>query len=442
MAKHSASPLDSDPDTQKRQLLSILESYPLHDRVLWEPLQNAIDCFYDENGNPITRTDGSADPIVTVKFNTDDLSSDNDTISVIDNGPGMKPVDFGYFVKLGLSKKYQTMEDLSENYGRIRRIIKGSQGVGVKGTVFSSDIFRIKSVYIDDDGDFSEWNLELEDMSRWEAMDIDEYTIMYDDDSGEFTRKSDDAVLGKNKKSEDETTGVSLTYKISQKIPIPDVSTPSGDDGFSVSRYLDSIVDEYLQSIGNPVWDDETIPLGEDPEKPVIELEEGQDLNYDEGHNKWFFEPPSQEPILPPNSGAFVHRGQGNIPLPRISISEMIVRWFKLSKYSGDLTRIIEIARKEESILFQEHQAAKIAVGKAIAVFDYNEQNKIDNPATKEALEREKAEIEELQTTLGALKNDIIDLTDSPKLVIDLSAADSSKSKHFGTQNASEVEEE
>jgi Histidine kinase-, DNA gyrase B-, and HSP90-like ATPase len=120
-----------------------IETYPPEWRLIHEPLQNAIDSFLDSRGRPIPM--GGRTPQVEVRLN---LGSNTAVIS--DNGKGIPTSGFTNFLILGNgTKSGATVADH-------KHLLKGSQGVGIKSTVFTSEIFRVRTT-----SENKHWEMDL-----------------------------------------------------------------------------------------------------------------------------------------------------------------------------------------------------------------------------------------------------------------------------------------
>ncbi len=120
-----------------------VETYPPEWRLIHEPLQNAIDSFLNPDGS-IYDMGGRSREIEL------ELAIGANEIVVRDNGRGISPDRFVNFFYLGSGTKGGLAPEL-------RRLLKGSQGVGIKSTVFTSRTFAIRTVHSG-----SEWRAELQ----------------------------------------------------------------------------------------------------------------------------------------------------------------------------------------------------------------------------------------------------------------------------------------
>lgn len=135
-------------------LRNTIETYPPEWRLVQEPLQNAIDSFVDEKGNKIDM--GDQTPHVTLE-----LYVGSDLVKVIDNGSGIPLDGFRNFLILGDGTKGSISET------EVKKLLKGSQGVGIKSTVFTSDYFCVDTVNAG-----GEWKLELNNYCNYDSQEF------------------------------------------------------------------------------------------------------------------------------------------------------------------------------------------------------------------------------------------------------------------------------
>jgi len=115
-------------------LTNTIETYPNEWRLIHEPLQNAIDSFVDEaTGGPMLNL--PTEPTVKLELN---LGSNS--VKISDNGKGVSLDHFPDFLFLGGGTKGKKVPE------NVRKLLKGSQGVGIKSTVFTSERFKIRTV--------------------------------------------------------------------------------------------------------------------------------------------------------------------------------------------------------------------------------------------------------------------------------------------------------
>ena len=124
-----------------------IETYPPEWRLIQEPIQNAIDSFLN--------TDGSFYNNGQERKITLELYIGSNKVIVKDNGKGVSIDKFPAFLYLGSGTKRVNAPD-------IRRLLKGSQGVGIKSTVFTSNFFKVSTVH-----GASKWEASLEGFSRY-----------------------------------------------------------------------------------------------------------------------------------------------------------------------------------------------------------------------------------------------------------------------------------
>ena len=133
-------------DFVKTIIRDTVETYSGQWRLVHEAIQNAHD---------------------SIQLNTEfkrgkieiQLSVGSNTVSVKDNGTGIAIEKFPKVFLIGGSDK--TPEHL-------RKILKGSQGVGIKSTLFTSQIFKVESVHGD-----SFWECEVKDCYKFNDPDFD-----------------------------------------------------------------------------------------------------------------------------------------------------------------------------------------------------------------------------------------------------------------------------
>lgn len=119
----------------KNQLETAIETYPRDWRLVQEPLQNAIDSFFAPDTGVYTRPPDGRQPRVEVTLNLDE-----NWVSVRDNGLGIPIAQFKVLFYPYTTKKRR---DGDRSY---RRALKGSQGIGLKATIFSSELFELSTV--------------------------------------------------------------------------------------------------------------------------------------------------------------------------------------------------------------------------------------------------------------------------------------------------------
>jgi hypothetical protein len=118
----------------KSLLENTIETYPSEWRLIHEALQNSIDSFIDETtGSPILNL--PPDPTVRVE-----LKLGSNSVKVSDNGKGVSINHFPDFLFLGSGTKGKRVPE------NVRKLLKGSQGVGIKATVFTSEHFKIRTI--------------------------------------------------------------------------------------------------------------------------------------------------------------------------------------------------------------------------------------------------------------------------------------------------------
>ncbi len=131
-----------------------IETYPPEWRLIQEPLQNAIDSFVNEDGSMVDT--GGEKPTVSIR-----LAIGSNLVRISDNGKGVPLEKCGHFVHLGSGAKGKISDR------RIRKLLKGSQGVGIKSSVFTSEFFRIKTIHA-----HQSWELELHDFFNYSSPEF------------------------------------------------------------------------------------------------------------------------------------------------------------------------------------------------------------------------------------------------------------------------------
>ena len=115
-------------------LRNTIETYPNEWRLIHEPLQNAIDSFVNEKtGRPIANLPKAPKVSVTLQLGSN-------FVTIRDNGRGVPLSRFSDFLILGGGTKGLPTS------APAKKLLKGSQGVGIKSTVFTSSQFHIRTV--------------------------------------------------------------------------------------------------------------------------------------------------------------------------------------------------------------------------------------------------------------------------------------------------------
>lgn len=141
-------------------LRNTIETYPPEWRLIQEPLQNAIDSFVDDKGNNVDMM--GIEPKVTVE-----IYLGSNKVRIIDNGRGIPVENYGNFLQLGNGTKGAiTNED-------VKRLMKGSQGVGIKSTVFTSKRFEVTSIC-----EGKKWNLALDNYCDYKSNEFNSVVEM------------------------------------------------------------------------------------------------------------------------------------------------------------------------------------------------------------------------------------------------------------------------
>jgi len=110
-------------DHVKMLIKDTIETYSGQWRLIHEAIQNSHDAIQLHNG------------ITQGKINID-LHIGTNKVVVIDNGKGIPIDEFATVFTLGGTAKSDP---------ELRKILKGSQGVGIKATVFTSDYFEVET---------------------------------------------------------------------------------------------------------------------------------------------------------------------------------------------------------------------------------------------------------------------------------------------------------
>jgi hypothetical protein len=146
-------PKEETREQRRNELDKAIKTYIKDWRVFQEMLQNAIDSFVDvETGELYAGFSGDYTPTIDIL-----VDASTNTISISDNGIGI-PSENRFF----LTKAYsggKNIDDLEENVTK-RRAIKGSQGIGLKASVYSSSSFSVHSESIQQPGGGWKWSQE------------------------------------------------------------------------------------------------------------------------------------------------------------------------------------------------------------------------------------------------------------------------------------------
>lgn len=154
-------------DYVKMLIKDTIETYSGQWRLIHEAIQNSHDA--------IQLHDGISQGQITI-----DLHIGTNKVVVTDNGKGIPVEEFPTVFTLGGTIKSDP---------GMRKILKGSQGVGIKATVFTSDFFQVETSCAD-----RKWSKRIE--GCWEFLqpgfndDIGEPEIQETDSSSFFTRIS------------------------------------------------------------------------------------------------------------------------------------------------------------------------------------------------------------------------------------------------------------
>ncbi len=138
----------------KNLLRNTIETYPPEWRLVQEPLQNAIDSFLDDKGSPIEMKGET--PKVTLE-----LFIGSNVVRITDNGRGIPLEGFKNFLILGNGTKGSISES------DFKKMLKGSQGVGIKSTVFTSKRFIVDTV-----SDGVGWSLNLDNYCDYKSRNF------------------------------------------------------------------------------------------------------------------------------------------------------------------------------------------------------------------------------------------------------------------------------
>ncbi len=130
-------------DHVKTLIKDTIETYSGQWRIIHESIQNSHDA--------IQLSEDIDQGKITI-----DLSVGENNVTVIDNGKGIPIEEFSTIFTLGGTAK--------KDFPDLRKILKGSQGVGIKATVFTSDFFEIETNYSE-----GRWLKRVEDC--WNFLD-------------------------------------------------------------------------------------------------------------------------------------------------------------------------------------------------------------------------------------------------------------------------------
>ncbi len=149
MSESEIAVLDIQKDLVRILLRNTIETYPPEWRLIQEPLQNAIDSFINIDGTTIDMK--GEEPTVVIELDIGD-----NRVNVIDNGKGVPLSQCCDFIHLGSGSKGAINED------EIKKLLKGSQGVGIKASVFTSEFFNIETIC-----DGERWSMTLNDFYNY-----------------------------------------------------------------------------------------------------------------------------------------------------------------------------------------------------------------------------------------------------------------------------------
>jgi hypothetical protein len=215
----STNPFTLEWSEIQTQLLSFLESYTESGIILHEGLQNAVDSFFDIDEKEFSEI---SDPKIHLTFDLEE-----NKIIIKDNGTGINIDKWKNLMKMHSSPKGAIIEDKSITTSPIRRALKGSQGVGLKLTMLSTNFFQIETAYKDESGEIVEWTFEVKE---W-------FSHLQNSENGDEFDYGDPPPV---KQSEKSSTGTVITYSIDENFQIE-------DSNFSLRSFLIDLM--YLEFI-------------------------------------------------------------------------------------------------------------------------------------------------------------------------------------------------
>ncbi|MGH9871850.1 MAG: ATP-binding protein [Pyrinomonadaceae bacterium] len=133
-------------DLVKTIIRDTIETYSGQWRLVHEAIQNAHDA--------IQKNTAIAEGLIEIDF----FFASN-TVQVRDNGTGINIDKFGNIFLLGAGDKKRA---------DLRKLLKGSQGVGIKSTLFTSRVFSVDTAH-----DGTCWNFEVADFYRYSESGFD-----------------------------------------------------------------------------------------------------------------------------------------------------------------------------------------------------------------------------------------------------------------------------
>jgi len=178
-------------DYVKILITDTIETYSGQWRIIHEAIQNSHDA--------IQLRDDIDQGKITV-----DLYVGTNKVVVTDNGKGIPIEEYETIFTLGGTVK---------NKPQLRKILKGSQGVGIKATVFTSEFFEIKTNHAP-----GAWSKRVEDCWRFSELD-------FKDDIGE----------AQTQECNSSTCGTTISYSLHD---------------YSVTDFLEEIMSEYCNELG------------------------------------------------------------------------------------------------------------------------------------------------------------------------------------------------
>ena len=168
---------DDQIESIRNQLRTAIETYPRDWRLVQEPLQNAIDSFFEPTTSSYVPPSDGGEPTVEVT-----LDIDSNFVSIKDNGLGIPADQFKVLFYPYYTKKRR---DGDRSY---RRVLKGSQGIGLKASIFSSELFELHTVHEGTKWDFSRSNLCSYDSPSFDSRFVKPDAVRTTDPSGTLVK--------------------------------------------------------------------------------------------------------------------------------------------------------------------------------------------------------------------------------------------------------------
>jgi hypothetical protein len=337
-------PFLTSEETAKKQLKNTIETYKPNWRALLEKLQNAIDSFLLESEDKLVWGNFGEGHVAKVTITFDLV---NNLIIVEDNGTGMDVKNYSYFIQLGTSGKDSSLEEVNDTPTKSinRRKVKGSQGVGVKSSVFSSSYFKVESVYKNENDDkLCRWEMELHDWSKFTEKTGSELTVPMPQ-----VEEIDDS----------ETTGTKVSVNLDPDLkPMLDADM----EMFTVRGFLNWMLLEQISALQID-FDNTKNPPG------TPECITGYTYDPNENICKSDTDDSVQQPDI---IGTWTRTGGSGIKLlPILKSKDLLIDYLRTQTYVGDLTRPLDryqILSLEEEITRLQVTVNDLKIGKVTVI--------------------------------------------------------------------------